>query len=95
MATRSLCWSTESLLWRQWIIDETVVYNVASGNTHVIGPVAAKILRRLEQQPSTASQLADNIASECDVESDQEVVEHVERLVSNLEELGLVKPFTE
>ncbi len=95
MATRSLCWSTESLLWRQWIIDETVVYNVASGNMHVIGPVAAKILRRLEQQPSTASQLAENIASKYDVESDQEVVEHVERLVSNLEELGLVKPFTE
>ena len=94
MASHCTCWSTESLLWRQWI-DETVVYNLAAGNTHVIGPVAAKILRRLEQRPSTASQLAENIASEFDVEPDQEVVEHVERLVSNLEELGLVKPFTE
>jgi PqqD family protein of HPr-rel-A system len=94
MGSHWTCWSTESLLWRQWI-DETIVYNPASGNTHVIGPVATKILRRLEQQPSTASQLAESIASEFDVESDQEVVEHVERLVSNLEELGLVKSFTE
>ena len=95
MASHCTCWSTESLFCRQWIIEETVVYNVASGNTHVIGPVAAQILRRLEQRPSTASQLAENIAFEFNVESDQEVVEHVERLVSNLEELGLVKPFTE
>jgi len=78
----------------QWA-DEPVVYNVVSGNTHVISPVAAKILRQLEQQPSSAAQLAVTIASEFDVDSDQEVVEHVIRLVSDLDELGLVKPLTE
>jgi PqqD family protein of HPr-rel-A system len=94
MAARSFRWSTESLFWRRWA-DEPIVYNLASGNTHVISPIAAKILRQLEQQPSTASQLAENIASEFNVESDQEVVEQVERLITDLDELGLVKPFTE
>jgi len=94
MVSRSTCWSTESLLWKQWA-DVPIVYNVISGNTHVISPVAAKILRQLEQQPSTAAQLALTIASEFDVDSDQEVVELVVRLVSDLDELGLVKPFTE
>jgi PqqD family protein of HPr-rel-A system len=94
MATRSFRWSTESLFWQRWS-DEPVVYNVASGNTHVISPIAAKILQRLDQQPSTTTQLAENIASEFNVESDQEVVEQVEQLIGDLDELGLVKPFTE
>ena len=61
----------------------------------VISSIVAKILRQLEQRPITAAQLALTIASEFDVDSDQEVVEHVVRLVSDLDELGLVKPFTE
>jgi PqqD family protein of HPr-rel-A system len=91
MATRSTRWSTQPLLWKQWL-DELVVYNLTSGNTHVINPIAAKILRQLELQPSTPTQLAENVASEFDLESDQEVVGHVERLIGDFDELGLVKP---
>ena len=94
MVSGSTRWSTESLFWKRWA-DEPVVYNVASGNTHVISLIAAKILRQLEQRPSTTSQLAENIASEFSVESDHEVVEQVARLIRDLDELGLVKPFTE
>ena len=84
----------QSLLWKQWR-DEPVVYNIESGNTHLISSIAAKILWRFDQQPSTSAQLAQYLASEVNIDSDQEVVEHVERIVGDLDELGLVKPFKE
>lgn len=93
MLSSSTLWVAQALLWNQWD-DEPVVYNIISGNTHLITPAAAKVLRRLEQQPSTASQLAESIASEFNVDSDQEVVEYIERLISDLDELGLVKSLT-
>jgi len=84
----------QSLLWKQWG-DEPVVYNIESGNTHLISSIAAKILRRLDQQPSTLAQVAAYLASEVHIDSDKEVVKHVERLLSDLDELGLIKPFNE
>lgn len=87
-------WLSRSLLWKQWA-DESVVYNIESGNTHLINPIAARILRRLEQQPSTVLQLAEYLAAEVNVDADDEVVQHVQRLISDLDELGLVKPSNE
>jgi PqqD family protein of HPr-rel-A system len=87
-------WVSRPLLWKQWG-DELVVYDIESGNTHLISPVAAKILRRLDQQPSTLAQVAEYLTSEVDIDSDPELVQHIERLISDLDELGLVKPFNE
>ena len=94
MASRSIRWLAQSLLWKQWP-DEPVVYNTASGNTHLISPIAAKILRQLEQQASTALELAEKIACEFDVESDSEVVANVERMIRDLDDLGLVTPLSD
>lgn len=94
MLPRSTRWATCPLLWKQWG-DEPVVYNVSSGNTHLISPIAAKILRQLTRQPSTSETLAQEIASEVDLESDQELLDRIEGLIHDFDELGLVKPISE
>jgi PqqD family protein of HPr-rel-A system len=94
MLSRSVCWGTYTLLWKRWD-DEPIAYNVESGNTHLLNPLAAKILRQLQQHPSTLSRVSHHVAAEVEVDSDEELIEHVERLISNLDELGLVKPYLE
>lgn len=88
-------WATQSLIWQEWN-SEPVIYNVASGNTHLITLAAAKVLRQLEREPSTTSQIAERIALESDIDTgDPELREHVERLINDLDELGLVQRVTE
>ncbi len=88
-------WATQSLLWQEWN-STPVIYNVASGNTHLITPTAAKVLRQLEKEPSSTSQIAEKIALESGIDTDDpELREHIERLINNLDELGLVQPITE
>jgi PqqD family protein of HPr-rel-A system len=88
-----MSWKAEQLLWRSWA-DENIVYNVSSGNTHTISPIAAKVLRRLEDSPHTTHQIAQYLTSESDLDLDDELIAHVERVIEDLDELGLVLPIS-
>ena len=44
------------LLWRSWD-DETVVYNVASQQTHLLDAFSAAALREIEAAPKTAEDI--------------------------------------
>src|SRR5262249_9723902 len=78
------------LLWRQWD-GEYVVYNPASGDTHLLNPVAAAALQCLEQSPTSLAQLTEWVASELDLESEPELRQHLEKLLTQFEELGLIE----
>jgi PqqD family protein of HPr-rel-A system len=90
MLSCSTSWGTLRLLWKQWG-DECIVYNVTSGNTHLVNATVAKVLRRLDQQPGTLRELSEYLASEFDIDSDQEVIQHLEQLINHLDELGLIQ----
>jgi len=88
---RVLSWTTPRLVWKSWG-EEVIVFNVASGNTHLLSPVAAQALRILEQNPATIFELSNKLAGSASVDADEEFIEHVEKLITNLDELGLVEP---
>ena len=88
-----MSWKAEQLLWRSWA-DENIVYNVSSGSTHTISPIAAKVLKLLEDNPQTGEQITQYLASDCGLDSDDELAAHVARLIADLDELGLVLPIS-
>lgn len=71
--------------------DGDLIYNVSSGNTHVVSSLASTILDRLAQQPSTSVEIARCLAAANDIEVDDEVIKSVDELLANLEALGLVE----
>jgi PqqD family protein of HPr-rel-A system len=86
-----LNWKAAELRWKSWP-DSDVVFNLASGNTHLLTPLAAQILRKLEIEPADCYQLAERIASEADIASGDDLVESVSNLLDNLDNLGLIEP---
>lgn len=84
-------WKAADLLWKS-LDGEFIVFNRTSGNTHLLNPVAAQALKALEQGPANAAQLSQRIASQVDLKSDGELAQHVEALLANLDQLGLIEP---
>ena len=78
------------LHWRSWE-DEFVVYNSASGDTHLLDQVSRDMLKVLESESPTLSELAGRLAESQEIEADAEFSSYLERLLATLEKLGLVE----
>ncbi len=76
--------------WRSWD-GQHVVYNPASGDTHLLNPIAGQSLQILQQSPADVAELAERVASRLNVPSDRQLVEQVEELVVELNKLGLIE----
>lgn len=72
--------------------EEFIIFNRASGSTHLVNPVAAKILSILEQRPCSAQEISRQVSAEIQVESDDEIVQQVELVLEALDDLGLIEP---
>ena len=84
-------WKLPRLIWKSWG-EEVVVFNLASGHTHLLNPVAAHALKLLEQKPLSADELSQRLASLDGLASDEQLIEHVKKLLSKLDEMGLIEP---
>jgi len=78
-------------MWKSWA-DEVVVYNIVSGNSHLLSPTAVKVLKLLESRPLGISEISEQLALSENVGLDEEITVQVEKLLSSLDELGLVEP---
>lgn len=87
----STYWKSSPFSWRAWG-DEFVVFNRLSGSTHLLTAKAAKVLFLLEQRPGSALDLSNQLAADAGIETDSELLGHVESLLAELDELGLVEP---
>jgi PqqD family protein of HPr-rel-A system len=85
-------WQTFRLLHKDWGEDEIVVFNSASGNTHLINATAWKIVYILQSKPCSAFELAEQIAAESQLDVDEEIVRRIEIVLNTLDELGLIEP---
>jgi PqqD family protein of HPr-rel-A system len=83
--------ASRDLLWRQWD-DDYVVYNGASGDTHVLNVVAGEALRSLEASPADARELAGRVATSLALTLNDELVARMGLLIGEFENLGLVEP---
>ena len=84
-------WKLPRLILKSWG-EEVVVFNLASGHTHLLNPVAAQALKILEQKPLSADELSQRLASLDGLASDEQLIEHVKKLLSKLDEMGLIEP---
>jgi len=83
--------ANQSLLVRGWD-DESVVYNVSSGDTHLLNAAATAVLRCLQDAPGDSADLAALVATVLSIEVDHSLVASVERILQDFSLLGIVKP---
>jgi len=72
--------------------DGVVVYNLDSGNTHLLNPIAGQVLKLLAEAPADATTIARQLAREIDLASDAELDDNVAGLLNHLDYLGLIEP---
>lgn len=84
-------WKATKLAWKSWDND-VVVFNFASGDTHLLNPVAAHALKILEQKPLNTNELSQQLASSDNLPTDEQLTAHVKDLLSKLDEMGLIEP---
>jgi PqqD family protein of HPr-rel-A system len=80
-----------ALHWRRWA-DEVVVYDAASGDTHLFEPAGAEILHRLESAPATVADLTAGLVAGGVTDPDPTALSYVAAFVARLHRLGLVEP---
>ena len=86
-------WRAASLLTKSWP-DVVVVYNLDSGNTHLLTPVAGQVLKLLADGPADATTIARRLACQIDLDSDLELDYNVFSLLNHLDSLGLIEPIS-
>ena len=77
-------------LFRSWD-DEFVVYNGATGDTHLLGLVAAQVMLKLQQTPTDAVSLAEWVAPLQQIEPDDEFVLFIEQILTDFDSLGIIE----
>ena len=78
------------LLYHSWD-DEFVVYNGATGDTHMLGLVAAQVMLKLQQMPADAISLAAWIASLQQIEPDDEFELFIEQILTDFDNLAIIE----
>ena len=69
-----------------------MVFNPLSGATHLLDIVGGEVLRALMDGPARADELARRIARLLDVACDDETLAAADRILENLDQLGLAEP---
>jgi PqqD family protein of HPr-rel-A system len=90
------CWTVpkqNELAWRVWD-DEFLVYNTASGQTHYLNLLAGEALLSLEAEPARTGELVRRLADQFGIPEDSPPLQMIDRLISELDELGLIAPST-
>ena len=83
----------KGLAWRIWD-DEFLVFNTASGQTHHLNLLAGEALRSLEAEPARTPELVRRLASQFEIAEDSPLLQAIDRLIHELDELGLIAPST-
>jgi PqqD family protein of HPr-rel-A system len=94
--TESVRWgvpAANALAWRNWG-DEFLVYHTASGQTHHLNFLAGEALRSLEAEAADVSELVRRLANQFEIAEDSPPLQMIDRLVRELDELGLIAPST-
>lgn len=94
--TESVRWrvpDANALAWRKWDA-EFLVYNSASGQTHHLNFLAGEALRSLEDQAADVSELVRRLAHQFEIAEHSPPLQMIDRLIRELDELGLIAPST-
>jgi PqqD family protein of HPr-rel-A system len=77
------------LAWRVWD-DEFLVYNTGSGQTHHLNFLAGEALRSLEAEAADVGELVSRLANQFEISEGSSPLQMIDRLIHELDELGLI-----
>ena len=83
--------SPAELKWHQWD-DEIVIYNVTTGDTHLIDSAGAQILQAIQESPKNLSELLKDLGDQGDAGTLHRQFAYIESLLVKLYRLGVVEP---
>lgn len=72
--------------------EESVVFNGATWETHVLNAAAAEVLSMSAEAPRSLDEIARALTEWLDADEADNAPEHAERIVGELRALGLVAP---
>jgi PqqD family protein of HPr-rel-A system len=71
---------------------EVAAYNGATGDTHLLSPLAAAILQSLQRAPATLTELVEQVTSLDSPYPAHELRRYVDLVLGDLRKLGIVEP---
>jgi len=83
--------SEVELLWHRWG-DQYVVFNSASGDTHLLDGASREGLLCLQERALDQSELSRHLAARLELAADEQVQRYAARLLERLAKLGLIEP---
>ncbi len=78
-----------NLSWRK-LGEETVIFNQASGQTHLLDAFSQWVLRELEQAPAPLAALADRLVREAELDEDL-AIRRLQEVLAEFDKQGLVE----
>ena len=76
---------------KEWLDDDTIVYDIIGGNTHLVQPLAMELLQLIrEKAPRSADELTAEIWPLFPCEPVSEIVASIDAALAQLCSLGLV-----
>lgn len=80
-----------TILSRSWGDNETLLFHVESGDTHLVGQTAAELLRELGQRDRSFDELLSIAGAEAG-RTDPGLIDSLKTTLAELEAAGLVEP---
>ncbi|APW38584.1 hypothetical protein RD110_16415 [Rhodoferax koreense] len=78
-------------VYREWPDeDHAVVYDAASGSTHLVELLGMEVLQLLESSPRTPAEIAEVLAARFDEQDGPAIVEYIKTTLLQLQDAGLV-----
>jgi PqqD family protein of HPr-rel-A system len=74
--------------------DQSVVYDTASGDTHLVEALGVEVLQLLDAAPRTAPEMASALAGLFDTPNPIAIVEYITATLQQLQDAGLVASTT-
>ena len=82
--------ATDSFVWRVWG-DENVLFNPASGDTHLLDPLSGEVLRLLESRPMSEADCESHVVAQLTDDLRTEAPQFVRSMLEQFSALGLVR----
>lgn len=80
------------LHWQKFENENSIIFNEASGQTHIVNELCADTIELLQQSPLDAKALAEMLAQRNDFTLDEEWTAYIDEMLADLDQLGLIEP---
>ena len=78
--------------WQRFKSENSIIFNEASGQTHIVNQLCADAIDLLQQSPIDSKSLAEALAQRNDFALDEEWIAYINEMLADLDQLGLIEP---